>query len=117
MLLVVSCLNMSYINTVHIGVHHCSYDARICVVICQCCLDYGLVCFIFTPFDFFMEQSYCLELVVVILHTVYFCFLVWFSLSTLRVSASGFIICQIAIPHSHCSENLKNKLKDKFVGK
>jgi hypothetical protein len=46
------------------------------------------------PFDFLMEQSYCLELVVVMFHAVYFyvsqsAFFYFMGLSTFRVSTSG----------------------------
>jgi hypothetical protein len=49
-----------------------------------------------------MEQRYCLELDVLMFYTVYFYvyssgFLYFMGLSTFRISASGFIVCQIAL--------------------
>jgi hypothetical protein len=58
-----------------------------------------------------MEQSCCAELVAVMFHTVCFCFLlcVYPTFHVVRLC-----LCQIAT-HSHCFEDLKNKMKDKFI--
>jgi hypothetical protein len=66
----------------------------------------GLVCLFLLPFDFLMEQSYCSELVAVMVHIVYFHiswsgFLYIMALSTFRVSASGFVMCM-----SDCNFNI-----------
>jgi hypothetical protein len=94
--LVMSCVTISYINTIHVGV-------RIAImmlqyeVIYECCFDRGIVCLFLLPFGFFMEQSYYSELVVVMFHN--FCvsrtdFLYFMGLSTFRISTSGFVMCQ-----------------------
>jgi hypothetical protein len=64
-----SCLNISYINTIQIGVHHCNYDTTISSYLW---VFSSWSSFLFLlPFDFLMEQLYCSELVVVMFHTVY----------------------------------------------
>jgi hypothetical protein len=74
-----SCLNILYIKTIHVGVHYCNYKAIICSYL-QVLFWLWSSLFIL-PFDFLMEQPHCSDLVVVMFYTVYFYIsLVWFSL-------------------------------------
>lgn len=64
--------------------------------------DCSLVFLYLLPFNFLMEQPYCLQLDVVMFCTVHFYvswsgFLYFMGLFTFCISALGFIVCQIAI--------------------
>jgi hypothetical protein len=70
MLLVMSCLNISYINTTDIGVHHCSYDATICSYLCVLFSLWSGLFYFYSHLVSSCDVLYCLFLR----------FLVWFCL-------------------------------------
>jgi hypothetical protein len=93
-----SCLNISYINTIHIGVHQCNYNATRCSYIWEL-FEHGLVCFISTPIwfpygAFVLFRTSCCD----VTYCTFLCFQVWFS------SFYGFIhlqcfnvLCQLLV--------------------
>jgi hypothetical protein len=69
MLLVTSCLNILYINTIHVGVHYWNYNTIICSYLWE--LFWLWSSLFILPFDFLTEQPRCSELVMTF-YTVYF---------------------------------------------
>jgi hypothetical protein len=90
MLLVVSCLNILYINTIHVGVHYCNYNAVICSYLR---VLFWLWSSVILPFDFLMEQLHCWELIVAMFYTVHFYVSWgWFALFYGFIHFSGFCV-------------------------
>jgi hypothetical protein len=54
-----SCLNISYTKSIHVGVHRWNYDSTMYVVIYECCFFRGLVCFISTPIWMTICSLFC----------------------------------------------------------